>query len=163
MSCTEEARTLAQLILEKQIRVVFAESCTAGLVSASLAMNPGISAYHCGSAVTYRETTKQAWLDVSARDLEKFTAVSEPVARQMALGVLKITPEADWSAAVTGHLGPSAPPGFDGLVFVALAERTAAGPVDHAPQRHLLKTAERVQRQEEAAALVLKTLWQALR
>lgn len=162
MSSITEASLLAQLILAKQVHVVFAESCTAGLVSARLAMTPGISAFHCGSAVTYREETKQAWLDVSAEDLKQHTAVSEPVARQMAVGALKITPEAKWSAAVTGHLGPGAPEGLDGVVFVALAERTPEGTIDHPPVRHVLQTTERTERQEEAAALVLKSLREAL-
>ena len=158
MSSDQAASALAEVLLKKQIRVVFAESCTAGLVSAKLAMTPRISDYHCGSAVTYREQTKQDWLDVSAADLAEFSAVSEPVALQMAYGVLNRTPEAEWSAAITGHLGPNAPDGFDGLVFVAVAKRTESGIVNFHADRHILKTVERVARQEEAAALVLNTL-----
>jgi nicotinamide mononucleotide (NMN) deamidase PncC len=51
--------------------------------------------------------------------------VSREVAEQMAVRVLAKTPEADLAAAVTGHLGPNAPARLDGLVFAAVAWRTA--------------------------------------
>ena len=41
----------------------------------------------------------------------------------MAIGVLRITPEAMFSAAITGHLGPAAPPELDGVIYVAVAQR----------------------------------------
>lgn len=162
MSSVDEAFELASLMMSRKIRVVFAESCTAGLVSAMVSMTPGVSEFLCGSAVTYREETKAAWLGVSREDLTKYTAVSQPVAEQMALGVLHNTTEADWSAAVTGHLGPNAPAGFDGVVFIALAKRTANGVQAYAPVRHKLKRFERVDRQEEATALVMQSLREAI-
>lgn len=150
------ARALASRLAQARRRVVFAESCTAGLVSASLAAIPGISEWHCGAAVTYRERTKQDWLGVSAIDLAQFTAVSEPIARQMALGVLERTIEADCSASVTGHLGPNAPAGFDGLIFIGVARRTEAGEIVVEVERRQLAASGRLARQREAAALVLE-------
>lgn len=158
MDLPTEARELAAQLRDKNRRVVFAESCTAGLVSASLAGIPGISKWHCGSAVTYREATKTAWLDVSVEDLQQHSAVSEPVARQMALGVLQFTPEADYSAAVTGHLGPDAPPELDGVIYVAIAHRDPDGVHLVGMRRLQLETATRGDRQREAAALVLRQL-----
>jgi nicotinamide mononucleotide (NMN) deamidase PncC len=43
----------------------------------------------------------------------------------MAVGALLSTPQADIAAAVTGFLGPGAPPSQDGLVFLAFAQRRA--------------------------------------
>ena len=57
------AGRLASLLKVLDVRVAFAESCTAGLVAASLARTPGISQWLCGSAVVYRDATKAAWLD----------------------------------------------------------------------------------------------------
>ncbi len=157
----EAAQRLADRLAATQTRIVFAESCTAGLASALLAQIPGISAWHCGSAVTYRETTKIAWLNVSAEDIERHTAVSEQVAKQMAAGVLGNTPEAQLALSTTGHLGPNAPPSFDGLAFVGIARRAAG---DHAASaiqlgtchRLQLKEQERIARGWEAATAVLQ-------
>jgi PncC family amidohydrolase len=158
MSIESQVDALAKVLAEKRLKVIFAESCTAGLVSASLARVPGISDYLCGSAVVYRESTKLAWLSVSPSDLERFTAVSEPVASQMALGALDKTPEADVAAAVTGHLGPNAPEGFDGVVFVAVAQRQGDCCRILGVWRHLLQNHTRRQRQREATELVLHRL-----
>jgi len=161
-------RRVARLLARWQLRVVFAESCTGGLVSASLARVPGISEHLCGSAVTYRSDTKQHWLGVPPRLLKQPGPVSAVVARHMAEGVLDRTPEADWSAAITGHLGPAAPAELDGLVYIAIAERTSGG---QSRRRRLaairvasyrLESSRRDARQREAAARVLVELSDAI-
>lgn len=154
-ACTE-AIQLARSLSETQHRIVFAESCTAGMVAALLAQVPGISEIFCGSAVTYREATKQAWLDVSTAALEHHTAVSEPVAGQMALGVLTHTPEADIAASITGHLGPEVAAEIDGIVFIGITRRTSGPPQLIQVTRHELSARDRSARQHEAALLVLR-------
>lgn len=114
---------VATLLRTDQRRIVFAESCTGGLVSASLARVPGISDFLCGSAVVYRLDTKAKWLGVSEPLLVDPGPVSEVVAREMAHGVLAHTPEADLAASITGHLGPNAPVDQDGLIFIGVAHR----------------------------------------
>ena len=162
MNLSATAKTLAALLAERRVRVVFAESCTAGLVSATLARVPGISEWHCGSAVVYRYQTKTDWLGVSARDLAKYSAVSEPIARQMALGVLRSTVEADYSAAVTGHLGPQAPPELDGVIFIGIAHRRAGKPRVFDVRRFQLAKSSRVHLQRETARLTLERLLDAI-
>jgi nicotinamide-nucleotide amidase len=157
-SLDDITQALAHTLAERQLRIVFAESCTAGLAAATLASVPGISEYLCGSAVTYRERTKQDWLGVSAEDLARYTAVSEPVARQMAAGVLNNTVEADYSAAVTGHLGPDAPAEQDGVIYVAVAQRQQKSVRATSVKRVLLTTSTRGDRQREAAAVLLSHL-----
>lgn len=158
MSVNAHASRLADELKRRNLRAVFAESCTAGLAAAMLAEVPGISEFFCGSAVTYREATKRQWLEVSPQDLEQYTAVSEPVARQMAIGALKHTPEADVATAITGHLGPDAPAELDGVVFIAVAYRGSGGTVVRKVQRAILAADERTDRQREAAELLLATL-----
>jgi PncC family amidohydrolase len=163
------ARELARLLRARSLRIVFAESCTGGLVSAVLAAIPGISEHYCGSAVVYRIETKSEWLGISRELLDDPGPVSGAAAEAMALGVLARTPEADLSVSVTGHLGPNAPEGFDGLVFISAADRSADGQprvlsahefrLDGAdgplgPRRGSLR-ALRQARQRRAAALVL--------
>jgi len=120
-------QNLANVLQSRRRRIVFAESCTAGLVSAILARVPGVSEWHCGSAVVYRLDTKHRWLGVSQALLDDPGPVSREVAVAMAAGVLERTPEADFAAAVTGHLGPNAPDDQDGLIWVAVASREANG------------------------------------
>ena len=117
------AQEIAEQLTQLGMRIVFAESCTGGLLSATLARIPGISNVHCGSAVVYRLDTKTQWLGIENSILENPGAVSEPVARLMAEGVLKRTPEASIAASITGHLGPHAPAQQDGLIYVGIVIR----------------------------------------
>ena len=114
---------LASLLIQQTLKVVFAESCTGGLISATLARFAGISRVHCGSAVVYRLDTKTQWLGIPAKMLIDSGPVSEVVARAMAQGVLQRTPEAALGVSITGHLGPDAPPELDGQIFVGIALR----------------------------------------
>ncbi len=114
---------VAALLQRSGRRVVFAESCTGGLVAASLARVPGISEFLCGSAVVYRLETKARWLGVPEALLADPGPVSDVVARAMAIGVLARTPEADLAASITGHFGPNAPGDQDGLIFIGIARR----------------------------------------
>ena len=117
------ARRVAKLLKAGDLKVVFAESCTGGLVSGALSKIPGISAYHCGGVVVYRNETKQAYLNIPAAMLDDPGPVSREVAELMAVRILQETPEADIAASVTGHLGPNAPPALDGIVFAGIARR----------------------------------------
>jgi nicotinamide-nucleotide amidase len=123
LDAEKAACELSKILDQKQIKIVFAESCTAGLVSAFLAQVPGISQWHCGSAVVYQIETKENWLEVDPGILIDPGPVSEIVAIKMAEGVLIKTPQADISASITGHLGPNAPEDQDGLVYIGISCR----------------------------------------
>jgi nicotinamide-nucleotide amidase len=162
-SLTAAAQKLAALLDERRTRIVFAESCTAGLVAATVAQTAGVSQWLCGSAVTYRETTKSAWLGISAAEIQEHNVVSEFVARSMAVGVLRITPEAMFSAAITGHLGPAAPPQLDGVVYIAVAQRLGQDATVLLAARETLSASDRVVRQQQAAQRVIERLADAIR
>jgi PncC family amidohydrolase len=149
------AARLAESLQARQRKIVFAESCTAGLAAAMLATIPGVSAWHCGSAVTYREQTKIDWLGVDPKLVAKFGVVSGQVAEGMARGVLQRTREADLSAAITGHLGPQAPDQLDGVVFVAVVRREDGEAVPANVWRISLTATEREPRQRESALHLL--------
>ena len=165
------AREVADLLADRRLRVVFAESCTAGLVSATLSRIPGISSYLCGSAVVYQVATKGVWLDVAPDILDKPGPVSRQVASAMALGVLSRTPQADVAASVTGHLGPNAPRKQDGLVYVGVAVRREQASRDVHVRRHVLPARSgnesprrlRLRRQKTAVQLVLLDLLDRVR
>jgi nicotinamide-nucleotide amidase len=130
MSISAAARRVARLLKAANRKVVFAESCTGGLASGALTKIPGISNYHCGGMVVYRNETKRAYLGISAAILAKPGPVSPVVARIMAERVLDKTSEADLAVSVTGHLGPHAPRKLDGRVYVGIARR------DHGKKKH---------------------------
>lgn len=143
-------------------RIVFAESCTAGRVAASLSVLPGISQWLCGGFVVYRCDSKAQWLDVPSALLADPAVgpVSREASRMLAIRALARTPEASVAVAVTGDVGPGAASQTDGRLFCAaqlrhsgLIERSfmlqSSAPVD------ALDVAARVRRLEEATDCVL--------
>lgn len=82
-----------------------AESCTGGLISKTITDTPGSSAYLMGSAVTYSNQAKMKLLGVSLETLERFGAVSEQTALEMAQGCAKLF-GTDCAISTTGIAGP---------------------------------------------------------
>lgn len=158
------ANQFAEFLLHTQLKVVFAESCTAGLLSTMLSRTAGISTCLCGSLVTYQNDSKVRWLGVDQQDLDApaIGPVSQTVAEQMALGALAATPLADIAISVTGHLGPQAPAHLDGVAFTAIARRRTSVEC-HVTQLKLVAgdfddsaTDVRLMRQLDAALQVLQ-------
>jgi nicotinamide-nucleotide amidase len=111
---------LAQLAEQGQTLAV-AESCTGGALGAALAAVPGASQVWLGGVIAYANATKQALLGVPADLLERWGAVSDPVALAMAEGVRERL-ACDWAVAITGIAGPSGASAEKpvGLVHVAV-------------------------------------------
>jgi len=152
---------LAVALKQCGTNIVFAESCTAGLCSATMGQVDGISAHLSGSAVTYRSDTKLRWLGVRSSTIDEHSSESVQIAEEMALGVLEKTPEADWATAVVGHLADGQEP----CVCISIVRREdnhAREPVKHVTIVRPLRAESRLQRQLEATQIVLETLWQAV-
>ena len=111
---------LAHLAEQGQTLAV-AESCTGGALGAALAAVPGASQVWLGGVIAYANATKQALLGVPADLLERWGAVSDPVALAMAEGVRERL-ACDWAVAITGIAGPSGASAEKpvGLVHVAV-------------------------------------------
>ena len=139
-------------------RVIFAESCTCGMCVAALGQVPGISRFLSGSAVTYRPQVKMDWLKIDAATIDRFTTESAEITRCMAEGVLNSTTDAQFSAAVTGHLGPIDNAEIDGIIFVAIAQRNDKDVQTISESQTKLQSGSRVERQIEAAIFVLNAL-----
>ncbi len=155
----QRAKKLVRLLAQSHERLVFAESCTGGLLAALLTEVPGVSEFFCGSHVAYRESSKRAWLGVSAAQLKTHSAVSREVAEAMAKGALKKTPEATIAGSITGYLGPTGKK--VGLVYFSVLRRGSRefvtlkleiGKVLGAP------SSARIQRRRIAAEKLLATL-----
>lgn len=110
--------------------VATAESCTGGLLGGALTAVPGSSAVFDRGFLTYSNPAKSEILGIPADLIETHGAVSEPVARAMAEGVLNIC-SVTLSAGITGIAGPGggAPEKPVGTVHIAAARR--GGPVLH--------------------------------
>lgn len=85
--------------------LVTAESCTGGGIGAALTAIPGSSEVYKGGVICYTNWVKENVLDVDREVLEKYGAVSWPVAGYMASGVKKLL-KADIAVSVTGLAGP---------------------------------------------------------
>ena len=92
--------------LNHKIVLVIAESCTGGLVSKTFTDIPGSSAWFDSGFITYSNNSKINLLKVNLNTLEKFGAVSQEIANEMALGA-EANSNANFSIAITGIAGPS--------------------------------------------------------
>jgi nicotinamide-nucleotide amidase len=113
---------LVALLLEKELKIATAESCTGGLISKSLTDIAGSSDwFECGF-VTYSNAAKTNMIGVPESVISEYGAVSEAVANAMANGALRYS-VADCSIAVTGIAGPtgSSPGKPVGTVWIAVA------------------------------------------
>ena len=97
---------LANVLIARNMSMVTAESCTGGLIAASCTQLSGSSAWFERGFVTYSNAAKSELLGVPSSLIETQGAVSEEVAKAMALGALAHSP-AHISVAVTGIAGPT--------------------------------------------------------
>ena len=113
---------LTNLLRSGKYKIGFAESCTGGLLSATLTSLGGVSDVFNGSVVSYANEVKMDVLGVQASALKNEGAVSEIVARQMAQGTRKQL-KVDVSLAITGIAGPTGgtPDKPVGTVWFAMA------------------------------------------
>jgi nicotinamide-nucleotide amidase len=100
-----EEAVLARLIASGTT-LAAAESCTGGLLSARLTDVAGASAAFLGGVVSYSNQAKEQLVGVPRELLVEHGAVSEPVARAMAVGACARF-GADWGIGITGIAGPS--------------------------------------------------------
>jgi nicotinamide-nucleotide amidase len=97
---------LGQALRAQHLTLATAESCTAGGVAYAVTMTPGSSLWFDRGFITYANEAKMQVLGVAPAYLRDFGAVSEPVARAMALGALTQS-AAQVAVAVTGVAGPA--------------------------------------------------------
>ncbi len=96
---------VGHLLRQKGAGLSLAESCTGGLIANRLTEISGSSDYFLFSGVTYSNTAKVKVLGVSESTLEKYGAVHEKIAAQMAVGAQKIA-GATYGLSTTGIAGP---------------------------------------------------------
>lgn len=113
---------VGRMLMQQNKTLATAESCTGGKIAQVLTSIPGSSCYFKGSVVSYAKEIKINVLKVSEETIEKYSIVSEEVAREMALNIQRIM-KTDYAIAVTGNAGPTTDATHEdvGTVFIALA------------------------------------------
>jgi nicotinamide-nucleotide amidase len=101
----EQAAALLELCRRKNLRIATAESCTGGLVAATLTEIPGSSDVVERGFVTYSNEAKETMLGVPGATLRDFGAVSRETAEAMARGALRQS-HAELAVSITGIAGP---------------------------------------------------------
>jgi nicotinamide-nucleotide amidase len=143
---------VGNLLRERGATLSVAESATGGMLAARITSIPGSSDYFSGGFLVYNDRMKHELLGVDAKLLEKYTAVSEPVAEAMAVGARRAT-GSTYALSITGVAGPgggteAAPVG---TVFIGLA-----GPTDcHVHRSRFIGDRERVRALAAQTALNL--------
>lgn len=150
------AERLQGVCLGRGLTVGVAESCTGGLIGASITSVPGSSAYFLGSLVTYADLAKVELLDVPSATLEKHGAVSAQAAMAMATGA-RDRLHAALAVGVTGIAGPDggSPAKPVGLTYIGLAAPSGV------EVRRLVLAGDRAEVREAATAAALTWLIEA--
>ena len=106
----DDGADLAAVVLDqlriRKARLVVAESCTGGVLSARITAIPGASTVFIGGVVAYDNMVKRGTLDVPPELLDQYGAVSEQVVSAMAEGVQRQF-AVDAALAITGIAGPT--------------------------------------------------------
>ncbi|WP_419419023.1 CinA family protein [Legionella sp. D16C41] len=97
---------VTKLLQTQHKTITTAESCTGGLLASLLTELPGSSSWFERGFVTYSNLSKHEMLGVDLTLIEKYGAVSSPVAQAMVQGAL-VQSNADVALAVTGIAGPT--------------------------------------------------------
>ena len=118
----KKAQNVVQCLIEKNLSISTAESCTGGLLSAAITAVPGASGiFGCG-IVSYSVEVKENLLGVPAEIIDGYGVVSAETATAMAERVMTIS-GSDISVGITGLAGPAGTndPLPVGTVYTAIA------------------------------------------
>jgi nicotinamide-nucleotide amidase len=132
---TEQARALLDLCRRKKLKIAAAESCTGGLVAATLTEIAGSSDVFERGFVTYSNEAKQAMLGVSATTLASHGAVSRETALEMAKGALAHAP-VELAVSITGIAGPGGAVAGKPVGLVHLAAASRRGELVHRERKY---------------------------
>ncbi len=141
-------------LMEKNATIAMAESCTGGLVAHRLTNVAGSSDYFLFSGVTYSNESKIKLLGVLPETIEKYGAVHEETAKEMAIGAMRIG-QSTYGLSTSGIAGPAGGTTEKpvGTVCIGLASVTMA-----MGRRFYFPALDRLQNKEAFATAALKLL-----
>lgn len=116
---------LVEILTKKQYKIATAESCTGGLVAATIVNVSGASEVFQAGFVTYANEAKEKELGVKSETLQTYGAVSEKTAKEMAIGCAAHA-KAQVGISTTGIAGPGGGTAEKpvGLVYIGCAVRS---------------------------------------
>lgn len=148
------SKVIGRILTESRKSISTAESCTGGLVGHKIVESAGASVYYSGGIISYSNDKKEQLLGVRKSTLDKYGAVSEETALEMAKGCREKM-GTDYSIATTGISGPTG--GSEekptGLVYIAISSK------DETICNRYVFTTTREQHQERVANQALFDLW----
>lgn len=115
---------ISLILKEQNLKIATAESCTGGLIAHTLTNISGSSDYFDRGVVSYSNKSKTELLGVPKKLIDKYGAVSNPVAKAMADGI-RVKSEVDIGISTTGIAGPTGGTKEKpvGLVFIAISTK----------------------------------------
>jgi nicotinamide-nucleotide amidase len=102
----EQLQSVVRYLEDNKLKLVTAESCTAGMIASLLAELPGSGSWLDCAFVTYSPDAKIAVLGVKRETIDSFGLTSEEVAREMSEGAVRVS-RANVALSDTGVAGPS--------------------------------------------------------
>ena len=117
-------RVLGEKFLIQNIILTTVESCTGGLLAAQLTNIPGSSTWFDRGFITYSNQSKVDCVEVKKGTINKYGAVSQQTANEMALGAINNS-QGNLGLSITGIAGPSGGSKMKpvGTVFFAIAKK----------------------------------------
>jgi nicotinamide-nucleotide amidase len=117
-------KKIKDYLIDKKLKIATAESCSGGLIAHTLTNISGSSVYFDRGIVSYSNNAKNELLNVSEKLLEEYGAVSEPIAKEMAENIRKIS-KVDIGISSTGIAGPTGGTKDKpiGLVYIGLSTK----------------------------------------
>jgi nicotinamide-nucleotide amidase len=128
------AQALLDLCRERNLKIAAAESCTGGLLSATLTEIAGSSDVFERAFITYSNEAKQGMLGVSPSTLATHGAVSRETAEAMAKGAIVQAP-VDLAVSITGIAGPGGAVAGKPVGLVHFAGASRRGQLVHQERR----------------------------
>jgi PncC family amidohydrolase len=136
------AKSIGRRLVRRNLSVSVCESCTSGLLAASLTAVPGSSRYFCGGIIAYADRVKEKIAGVRHATLLAHGAVSAETCREMA-GRVRRQFRTDLGVAITGIAGPRGGSRVKpvGLVYLSIAGpgRTEVARYRFAGNRHAVR------------------------
>ena len=148
------ANKLVKKLIQKKLKISFAESCTGGLLSSTITSISGSSKVFDLGLITYSNKTKINILKVPKNIITKYGAVSYECCLSMVKSLSKIS-KANISVSITGIAGPNGGTKLKpvGLVYIGIKNGNRIS-----VQKNLFKSKSRILIQKATTLKVLKTL-----
>ena len=148
------ANKLVKKLIQKKLKISFAESCTGGMLSSIITSVSGSSKVFSLGLITYSNKAKTDILKVPKKIISKYGAVSNECCLSMVKNLSKIS-KANISVSITGVAGPNGGTKLKpvGLVYIGIKKGNKI-----VVQKNLFKNKNRISIQKSTTTKVLKTI-----